>query len=211
MISLLQYIFETVLSNDLSKEFKIEEISDNEANKLLEGINGFEKLGANDMSDIMFWENSIHYKMIYKNKCLGLFALCDFNQNIEGDYERFLIKLFYKIFNDYQNFIKSSIYVTYLIMVSDNQKELDISPIATIKVFFDKLKDICKKQKKEYIFAHGKDERITRLYCKCGGFKYLKDFYTEKDIQWANILSLDDSLDNALMYSLSNKYSEFKK
>ena len=220
MISLLQYILESVLSNELSKEFKIEEISIGKAYKLLKETNGFKKLGMSDESEIAYWEVSQHYKMMYKNNCIGIFALYDFN-NIEDTikkynddrYTNLFLQLIIRIFrmpisrkeniNNTDEFLKRSIYVTYLLMLSDNQKELDISPIATIKVFFDKLKDICKNYHKDIICANGKDERITRLYCKCGGFKLLKNICNNDDIEfYKKHFDESDVLDSSVFYKI---------
>jgi hypothetical protein len=220
MISLLQYILESVLSNELSKELKIEEITAGKAHKILKETNGLKKLGMDDISDIVYWGVSNHYQMVYKNNCIGIFALYDFN-NIEDTlkkynddrYTRFFLQLIIRIFripisrkeniNDTDEFLKRSIYVTYLLMLPDNQKELDISPIATIKVFFDKLQDMCKNQHKDIICANGKDEHITRLYCKCGGFKQVKDICNNNDIKFYKTIYDDPAvLDSSVYYKI---------
>lgn len=222
MISLLQYILESVLSNELSKEFKIEEISLNTADKLLNENDGLKKLGGlSNSSEMLFWEVSNHYKMIYKNNCIGIFALYDFN-NIEDTLKKhnidkhsnmfmqLLIRIFRvpisrkKNINNPNEFIKRTTYITYLLMLSDNQKELDISPIATIKVFFDKLKEICNKQHKDIICSNGKDNRLTKLYCKCGGFKLLKEIFNNDDMNFFKKHCNDSHvLDSSVFYELS--------
>jgi len=200
MVSLVQYILESILSNELSKEFKIEQMSHNDAEKILNHNDGFKKLGVNDSSELPYWEDSQHYKMMYKNKCIGIFAIFDFI-NTEKTYIKykndkilqFYCKFIYEIFSrpiirntniSPSAFLEKSIYVTYLEMLPDNSKELDISPIATIKVFFEKLKEMCKKEHKIYICAHGKDKRVTSLYCKCGNFKMIKDFFNYDDLKF---------------------------
>ena len=221
MISLLQYILESILSNELSKEFKIEEITIGKAYKILKETDGLEKLGVNDVSEMGYWEVSNHYKMIYKNNCIGIFALYDFNNiedtikkynddNFSNLFSQLIIRIFRMPISRKKNiynkdeFLKRSIYVTYLLMLSDNQKKLDISPIATIKVFFDKLKDICKNQHKDIICANGKDERITRLYCKCGGFTLLKNICDDADIEfYKRHFTNPEILDSSVFYELA--------
>ena len=50
------------------------------------------------------------------------------------------------------------------------KKKLDINDFSLIKIFFDKLIQLCKSHKAQYIWAHGKDDHITKMYVKVGKF-----------------------------------------
>ena len=196
MISLIQYILESISSTELIKDFEFKEVDKKKNEDIINNKDNKEKLGINNSEstdDLYLFRISKHYQMIYKNKCLGIFGLFDFKdykKKIESTYSGhmkdlylFLINDIYKIiFEDRSQFEKQVIYVTYLLMLPEVQNELDIDKIATIKVFFNKLKDFVKQLKKDYIIANGKDEKLTKLYCKCGGFKCYKDFLSNKSL-----------------------------
>lgn len=50
------------------------------------------------------------------------------------------------------------------------KKKLDINDFSLIKIFFNKLIQLCINHKAQYIWAHGKDEHITKMYVKVGKF-----------------------------------------
>lgn len=217
MISLIEYILESILSNELSKELKMEKIDPDTAEKILSENDGFKKLGAKDSKEIIYWPVSQHYKIMYKNKCLGIFALFDFadidiawnayrddrylqssSDFTAGIFRRLLARIG-KL--DREAFIKKAIYVTYIETFPNAIKELDISPIATIKVFFERLIEFCKKEQKTYICANGKDQRVTSLYCKCGNFKLLKKIFNDDDIKFYDKFSNErTALDTGVYY-----------
>lgn len=105
-------------------------------------------------------------------------------------YEDIITSLFNssKLLSEYDytfdNIVKDSAYIILWQLSSKEKKELDINPIALVKVFYEKLEQKLKKEHIKVIGAHGKNEKMKKSYIKVGGFedysnKYLTD-YTKK-------------------------------
>lgn len=60
-------------------------------------------------------------------------------------------------------------YVTAWQLSPTAKKKIDINEISLVKVFFEKLIKELKNNGAKYLFAHGKNERICRLYVKLAG------------------------------------------
>lgn len=61
-------------------------------------------------------------------------------------------------------------YIGVWVINQNIKKKLDINDFSLIKIFFNKLIQLCKSHKAQYIWAHGKDEHITKMYVKVGKF-----------------------------------------
>ena len=217
MKTLIQYILESISSSELFGKLDIKEVKIDENSKILDKDDNVKKFGIDNVDEIFLYKYSKHYQLIYDNECLGIFAVYDFNnydkdfKNISNDDEegqmnryvicKFLCAPFENPKFKFSDFLNNSIYVTYLLMLSDIQHKLDINATATIKVFFDKLKTFCKKLNKKYIIANGKNQKTTALYSKCGNFKLYSDVlpgYKLKLLQ-----SIDKNIvDTCVMYEL---------
>ena len=75
-----------------------------------------------------------------------------------------------------KSILNDTVYIESLQISKEAKKKYDVNHIALIKIVFDKLKEIFKKDGKDFILAHGKDKRVSDLYCKLGGFVNFKNF-----------------------------------
>ena len=66
--------------------------------------------------------------------------------------------------------LKQTAYIGVWAFNQNIKKKLDINDFSLVKVFFNKLIQLCKDHKAQYIWAHGKDEHITQMYVKVGKF-----------------------------------------
>lgn len=69
----------------------------------------------------------------------------------------------------YEKCIDELAYVTAWQLSPTAKKKIDINEISLVKVFFEKLIKELKNNGAKYFFAHGKNERICRLYVKLAG------------------------------------------
>ncbi len=207
MISLLEYILESISSKELIKDIEIKKVKDN-TNIVSKNT---QQLGVNDIDELYLFQYSDHYQLIYKEQILGVFGLYDFKNSPQDRISRWVYQFFSEIYPDSDKFNKLSLYVTYLLMFPNASKMLDINSIATIKVFFDKLKKYSESLGKEFIIANGKDDKTTKLYAKCGGFKRYIEFYPD---EYLKSVKNDDIhnivIQTGVIFSIHNKYSELK-
>lgn len=66
--------------------------------------------------------------------------------------------------------LKQTAYIGVWAFNQNIKKKLDINDFSLVKVFFNKLIQLCKDHKAQYIWAHGKDKHITQMYVKVGKF-----------------------------------------
>ena len=95
--------------------------------------------------------------------------------NIKQKIDKFNSKGYFNYIDDNYNDFLISVFknVGYIGAWAINQKlkkKIDINDFALVKVFFNKLIELCEKKGCKYIFAHGKDKKTQKLYIKLGDF-----------------------------------------
>ena len=210
MKNLFQYILESLVNfNELREKMSFEDCSWKDIKKILltDEYNYAKDLGfkgtEESLDDEVFLgieEDSHYFKIIYNKKVLGVFGiyyLKDWKNINSMVYEDIITSLFNssKLLSEYDytfdNIVKDSAYIILWQLSSKEKKELDINPIALVKVLYEKLEQKLKKEHIKVIGAHGKNEKMKKSYIKVGGFedysnKYLTD-YTKK--LWGRINS----------------------
>ena len=195
MKNLIEYLLESLINaEDLNKYLSFEDCAKEEAQKFLKKDDNYKRLLVSNKkvinSEINYFDDSWHYKIMYKDKVIGYMAATTLEviKKIAGK-SIDIHSLCYSYLTDGHGKYDEAAYVTYLIMDERMEKKLDINQFSLIKIFFDKLIKDFQESDIKYIFCSGKDERISRLYQKLGGFttissddfyKYFEKKYSEK-------------------------------
>ena len=200
MKNLFQYILESLVDfNELREKMSFEDCSWEDIKKILltDEYNYGKDLGyegtEESLDDAVFLgdeKDSYYFKIIYDKKVLGVFGiyyLKDWRNISAMVYKHIISSLFNssKLLSEYgykfDDIVKDSAYIILWQLSSKIKKELDINPVALVKVFYEKLEQKLKKEHIKVIGAHGKNEKIKKSYIKVGGFedyssKYLTDY-----------------------------------
>ena len=211
MKNLFQYILESLVDfNELREKMSFEDCSWKDIKKILlsdeynhgKDLSGFEVTEEYLDHEIFLGDekDSHYFKIIYDKKVLGIFGiyyLKDWRNISVMGLKHIISSLFNssKLLSEYgytfDNIVKDSAYIILWQLSSKEKKELDINPIALVKVFYEKLEQKLKKEHITVIGAHGKNDKMKKSYIKVGGFedyssKYLTD-YTKK--LWKSVKS----------------------
>ena len=200
MKNLFQYILESLVDfNELREKMSFEDCSWEDIKKILltDEYNYGKDLGfkgtEDNLDDEVFLgaeKDSHYFKIIYDKKVLGIFGIYYLKdwENISAiTYKKIISSLFNssKLLLEYNykfdDIVKDSAYIILWQLSSKVKKELDINPIALVKVFYEKLEAKLKKEHIKIITAHGKNDKMKKSYIKVGGFedynsKYLTDY-----------------------------------
>lgn len=209
MKNLFQYILESLVDfNELREKMSFEDCSWEDIKKILltdeynygKDLGYEETKGSLDDSVFLGAEKDSHYfKIIYDKNILGVFGIYYLKdwRNINAMAHKKVIsslfnssKLLSKYSYKFNDIVKDSAYIILQQLSSKVKKELDINPIALIKVFYENLESKLKKEHIKIIAAHGKNEKIKKSYIKVGGFedyssKYLTDYIKKT---WENVM-----------------------
>ena len=207
MKSLSEYILEVVTSKELANEIEFEKASNVLTNKLIQqngsmselfgNIDGIEKVRI----EYAFPSAAIteRYAIKYKGEYIGVVGIVDgdkmvryASQNSNNFVTEQIILLAYpyikvepddshllsrSLLRKLERALDGTLYVAYLYLFKQKYQSLDLSPMATIKVVFDTIKETAEARHAKRIMAGGKDYRVTNLYCKVGGFHKNADKY----------------------------------
>lgn len=120
-------------------------------------------------------------KHIYKDICLKPFINAHYDNEVKSGEEVFNKSKSNESEEEYlDNIIKETAYITAWQLSKDAKKKTDVNEIALVKVFFEKLIKELKNAGVKYICAHGKNERVTKMYVKLANF--INPINTFKDI-----------------------------
>lgn len=200
MKNLYQYILESLVDfNELREKMSFEDCSWEDIKKIIltNEYNYGKDLGfkgtEDNLDDEVFLgseKDSHFFKIIYDKKVLGIFGiyyLKDWRNISLMVYKHIISSLFNssKLLSEYgyrfDDIVKDSAYIILWQLSSKVKKELDINPVALIKVFYENLEAKLKKEHIKIIAAHGKNDKMKKSYIKVGGFedyssKYLTDY-----------------------------------
>ena len=185
MKNLIEYLLESLINaEDLNKYLSFEDCTKEEAQKFLKKDDNYKRLLISNKkvinSEINYFDDSWHYKIMYKDKVIGYMAATTLEVIIKIAGKSIDIhSLCYNYLTNGHGKYGDAAYITYLIMDERMKKKLDINEFSLIKIFFNKLIEDFQESDIKYIFCSGKDERISRLYQKLGGFTTIPfdDFY----------------------------------
>lgn len=186
MISLFEYILESLGVSDIKNKMKFEQISYDDFLNILDTdeYNHGQDLGLEnikkDKDEVFGLDENISkcYKITYENNILGIFSYMIYSdfKKFKKDIDKNLFSYLSRAMDSDSDIDLDKDKTAYIIslQISKYQKEkLDIHSIAVIKAFYEKIINEFKKNGIEMICAHGKDDKVTNGYCKAGGFKKL--------------------------------------
>lgn len=118
---------------------------------------------------------------VYKNICLKPFINVHYNNEVKSGEEVFDKPKSNESEEEYfDKIFRETAYITAWQLSKDAKKKTDVNEISLVKVFFEKLIKELKDAGVKYIWAHAKNERITKLYVKLANF--INPINTFKDI-----------------------------
>lgn len=225
MKSLSEYILEMVTSKELANEVGFEKVSNVLTNKLIQQNGGMSELFGNIPGiervriEYAFPSAPIieRYAIKYNGEYIGVVGIVDGDimvryagKNSNSFVTEQIILLAYpyikvepddghllsqSLLKKLERTLDGTLYVAYLYLFKQKYQSLDLSPMAAIKVVFDTIKETAEDRHAKRIMACGKDDRVTNLYCKVGGFhkntdKYprtVEEYFRYKQLKNANV------------------------
>ena len=228
IMSLDDWILESLVNfKELREDMKFVEITKDEAEEFIMGDdfnNGKDLDVANhkEFNEMIFCTSpsSEFYKIMYKDKLFGIFAYRNLNKPATNKdrlepYHYPFIKSLINIINTANEEEINIDNTTWIVLLQFSKKlktELDINPLAGIKVFYEKMTEKLKQEGIKTILAFGKDANRAEQYIKAGKFKRItndKDDLIERCRKAGHFAGLARNIANMLGDNLYNGVYKF--